>query len=262
MPELFKDVSPDVVQKTEEPVTEAPKVEQSPEDKKLAETFQRISKQEAHLKSERQKIEEARKAFESDKEKAEKYSSLTGKDPFEILEHFGISYEKLLEADKARANPIDPTVKRALDEVQQLKSSLNLKEEEAAKERRTRAELQIKADIAKTIKENDFDVIELVGAQDSVLEYMEEMYSQTGEIPDHKEACQVVANSILEQYQKLSSSKLIKAKEIPAPEAETKQAASQTISQKMGQSTVSKPKVLSESERFQAALQALKAANG
>ncbi len=101
-------------------------------------------------------------------------------------------------------------LKKALDEVQKLKSSLTLKEEEALKEKRTRAEVQIKADIARTIKEHEFDVIELAGAEQSVLDYMEEMYSQTGEIPDHKDACQAVADNIVQQYQKLSQSKLVK----------------------------------------------------
>lgn len=236
-----------------------PIVEKSPEDIKLAETFQRINKQETHLKSERQKIDEARKAFEAEKAKAEKYSSLEGKDPFEILEHFGISYERLLEADKAKRNPIAPEVKKALDRVSELESKILSKEEEATKERRAKAELQIKADIQKTIKDNEFDILEIAGAEQSVVEYMEEIYNQTGEIIDYKDACQAVAENLAEQYHKLSKSKFVQPK-VSAPVIEEEKApTAMTLTNKMVQSIPTKPKILNEAERMKAALQALNA---
>ena len=252
---LFTDISPKEVV-TPEAITP----EQSPQDKKLAETFQRIAKQESHVKAERAKIDEARKAFETEKAKADKYSSLEGKNPFDILEHFGISYDKLLEADKERRNPMDPNVRKALQEVEALKSQLSTKDEEATQERRSKAELQIKAEIARTIKDNEFDVIEVMGAESAVMEYMEEIYSQTQEIPDYKEACQAVADSIVEQYHKLSKSKWVQ------PKAEVKEQSiqksipdSKSLSNKMTQSAVANDKPLTEAQRFQAALNALKA---
>jgi len=227
----------------------------SPEDAKLAETFQRITKQEAHLKSERSKIDEARKAFEVDKAKAEKYSQLEGKDPFEILEHFGISYEKLVEADKARRNPLDPNVKKALERVQELESKITSKEQEAADERRSRAELQIKADIQKTIKEHEFDVIEILGAEQAVIDYMEEMYNQTNEIIDYKEACQAVSDSLVEQYNKVSKSKSIRPKSEPElVESAEESKFPKTITHKMAQSTLPRPAKLTEAQRMAEAL--------
>lgn len=228
----------------------------SAEDKKLAETFQRITKQESHIKAERAKIEEARKAFEAEKEKAEKYNSLLNKSPFEILEHFGITYEKLLEADTERHNPVDPNVKKALQAVEELKSQLSTKEEEALRERRTRAELQIKSEISRTIKENDFDVIEKLGAEDAVIEYMEEVYAQTQEIPDYKEACQAINDKIVEQYRKVSNSKWLQQKE-EASEPVAEKTISPTLTNKMTQSSVSRDKPMTETQRFQAALAAL-----
>lgn len=251
---LFTDVSPKSDTNSD---TIAPVI--ATEDTKLAETFQRVAKQEAHIKSERAKIEQARKEFEVEKEKATKYSSLAGKSPFEILEHFGITYDKLLQADKERANPIDPHVKRALQEVEALKNQVSAKEQEAIQERRSRAELQVKSEIAKTIKEHDFDVIEKLGAEDAVMEYMEEMYSQTQEIPDYKEACQAIVDSIVDKYSKLKDSKWMKPQEPvkvePIPQADPKLG----LSNKMTQSATLNDKPLTEAQRFQAALNALKA---
>lgn len=235
---------------------EAVAVEQSPEDKKLAETFQRINKQETHLKSERAKIEEARKAFEADKAKADKYASLQGKNPFEILEHFGITYDQLLKADKEKHNPVDPNVKRALDRVNELESKILSKEDEATKERRARAELQIKADIQKTIKENEYDILEIAGAEQAVIDYMEEIYNQTQEIMDYKEACQAVTDNLVEQYHKLSTSKWVKPKVVETV-IEEKPATAITLTNKSTQAIPTKGKVLNEAERMKAALQAL-----
>lgn len=231
-------------------------VEVTPQDAKLAETFQRITKQETHLKNERAKIEEARKAFEADKAKAEKYSQLEGKDPFEILEHFGITYEKLLEADKNKRTPIDPNVKKALERVQELESKIVSKEEQMEAERRSRAELQIKADIQKTIKEHDFDVIEILGAEQAVIDYMEEMYNQTNEIIEYKDACQAITDSLVEQYNKVGKSRFLsKLKSEPevSETAETKPK-SQSITHKMAQSTLPRPAKLSETQRMAEAL--------
>jgi len=259
MSELFTQINEPIATNHDTITTQSPQHEAiSDSDKKLADTFQRINKQETHLKSERVKIEEARKAFESEKEKAERYKSLEGKSPFEILEHFGITYDKLLEADKERHNPIDPAVRKALEKVEQLESKLNTKDEEATRERRTRAEIQMKADIAKTIKEHEFDVIETMNAESVVVEYMEEIYSQTGEIPDYKEACQAVTDNIVEQYHKLSKSKWVKPKEESIKES-IPEIIPKTLANKMTQSNDTKPKILNEAERMKAALQALHA---
>lgn len=238
-------------------VAEAIPAEQSPQDAKLAETFQRITKQETHLKNERAKIEEARRSFEAEKEKAERYRSLEGKNPFEILEHFGITYDKLLQADKERANPVDPNVKKALEKVQELESKLISKEEQAANERRSSAEMHIKSEIQKTIREHEFDMIEILGAEQAVIDYMEEMYDQTNEIIDYKVACQAITDNLVEQYNKLSKSKWVRPKEEPEvleSAAEQTKPRTATLTQKMSQSSTTKPKVLSDAQRMAEAL--------
>lgn len=231
-----------------------------PKPDKLAETFQRISKQESFVKAERAKIEEARKAFEADKSDIEKYRSLKDKNPFEILEHFGISYDRLLQADKERNNPIDPNVRKALDAVEQLKSELNSEKEKVVQERRSKAEIQLQTSIAETIKTNDYDLIEKLDAKDAVREYMEEIYATTGEICDVKDACEAVTQHLADRILAAKDSKWLKPKELPKeeePKVESKKA--ETITNKMVQSSVGNTKPLSEDERIKAALQAMMA---
>lgn len=245
---------PDLIDKVDSVVTETvPKEPEVSADAKLEDTFKRITKQETHIKAERAKIDEARKAFEVDKAKADRYSSLEGKNPFEILEHFGITYDKLLEADKSRRSPVDPMVKRALDSVEQLKSELSLEKEKTVAERRSKAEVQLMANIDKTIKEHEFDVIEHLGAQDTVREYMEEMYSLTGEIPDYKEACQAITDDIVAKYQKISGSKWLKPKEEPVKE-DIFTPTPKTLTNKMTQTSVSNDKPMTDMERMKAAI--------
>jgi DNA-binding protein H-NS len=254
-------MSEQVVESTVTETPEAIKAPESPQESNLSDTFQRIAKQESFVKSERAKIEEARKAFEADKEDISKYRSLKEKNPFEILEHFGISYDKLLQADKDRQNPIDPMVKKALDAVEQLKGELNSEKEKVVQERRSKAEIKLQADIAQVIKTHEFDLIEKLEAKDSVREYMEEMYATTGEIPDVKEACEAVTERLAARFMSVKDSKWLKPKEAPVPErateSNTETQKNHTISNKMTQSSVGTDKPMTESERFKAALQAM-----
>lgn len=232
-------------------------VPEIPQEPKLADTFARIAKQESFVKAERAKIEEARKAFEADKEDVTKYRSLKGKDPFEILEHFGISYDKLIEADKSRRNPVDPMVKKALEAVEQLKGELHSEKEKAAQERRSKAEVQLQASIAETIKAHEFDLIEKLDAHNDVREWMEDAYATTGEIPDVKQACEAVTEKLIAKFSKVKDSKWLAPKE--TPKEEPKEEAPQTISNKMVQSSVGTDKPMTEAERIKAAIAALSA---
>lgn len=240
-------------------------IEQSPEVKPevkkenpLAEQFQRIAKQEKHMADERKKIEEAKKALESEKQMADHYKSLKGKNPFEILEHFGITYEKLLEADKERNSPIDPAVKKALEKVQELESKMSLKEREAEEARIAKAEIQLKADIDAEIKANDYDLIEKLDAKDAVKEFMEEMYNQTGEIPTIKEACDAVTQYLVEKYSAIKDSKWLKPKEEPKIEtSEVKKPIA--INNKMTQTSDHTTKPMTDTERLQHAIQVMAA---
>jgi len=220
----------------------------------LAEQFQRIAKQEKFVAAERQKIEEAKKVLETEKQFAESYKSLKGKNPFEILEHFGITYEQLLEADKARNNPIDPVAKKALEKIQELEQKMTEKEKEAEKARIAKVEMQLKADIENEIKVGEYDIIEVLDAKDAVKEYMEEMYETTGEIPTIKEACEAVTNYLVDKVSKAQQSKWLKPKEEPKVEVKSETPKPEVISNKMTQTSTIANRPMTEAERLAAAV--------
>lgn len=222
------------------------------------EQFSRIAKQEKFVADERKKIEEAKKAFEADKQEVLKYRGLKGKDPFEILEHFGISYDQLVEADKnRRTTPMDPMAKKALETVEQLRTQLEKKEREAENEKLSRAEIKLMSEISTTIRTHEYDLIEKLGEENAVREYMEEIFAQTGEIPDIKEACDAITESLVAKISAVKESKWLKPKEV-TPEPVVAEIAP-TLSNKMVQSTTAKDKVMTEAERLKAAIEAMNA---
>lgn len=226
----------------------------------LAEQFSRIAKQEKFVSEERRKIEEAKKAFEADKHEVEKYRTLKGKDPFEILEHFGITYDQLVEADQSRrTTPVDPVAKKALETVEKLRMQLESKEQEAEKAKLSRAEIKLMSDIENVIKTNEYDLIDKLGEQTAVREYMEEMYSQTGEIPDIKEACEVITEHLVAKFSAVKDSKWLRPKEVAPVEVDQAPKKVDTLSNKMVQSSVSADKPMTEQERLKAAITAMNA---
>lgn len=155
---------------------------------------------------------------------------------------------------------MDPAAKKALETVEQLRMELQNKEKEATKERHSRAEIQLMASIDSAIKENEYDLIEHLGEQSAVREYMEEMYAQTGEIPDVKDACEAITNHLVEQFSRVKDSKWLKPKEPVEEVKEVEQTPKNvhTISNKLTQSTQGKDRPLTAAERMAAAIAVMK----
>lgn len=243
-----------------EEVSSKPEEVAPPKEDKFNETFQRIAKQERHLSEERKKIEEARKAFEQDRADVEAYRNLKklkDADPFEVLNQLGLSYDQLTQLAIEKAKPSDPLAKKALEEVQKLQNELQSAKQKEQQERFAKAELQLMTEITKVAKESEYDVIEKLGAHSTVREYMEEMYAQTGEIPNIKDACQAVTDHIASLYQKISDSKWVKPKEEPKPVAKEPVPAKESLSNKLTQTTAFHDKPLTEAERLKAAARAM-----
>lgn len=233
---------------------------ESPQPNPLAEQFSRVVKQEKYVAEERKKIEEAKKAFEADKFEVEMYRSLKGKNPFEILKHFDIGYDQLLAADKERASPVDPTTKRALEIAESSRAEVRQLKEDAERNRLSRAEIELKSMIDGAIKTHEFDLIEKLGEQDSVRDYMDEMYRQTKEIPDVKEACEAVTDFLIAKFEAVKDSKWLKPKApVEEPRADPVPKSAAILSNKMTQSTVGKDRPMSDHERMKAAIAAMDA---
>lgn len=221
--------------------------------------FQRLSEQEKGVRSERERLRALNSELEQAKKDAKAYQELKNKNPFEILAHFGVTDEKIIEADQLRQDPVAKLKKEALEEVNKLRNEIMTEKEKAQQERLARAEIELRSQIDTTIKEKEFDLIEKLDAQDSVKDYMEEMYAQTGEIPEVSDACQAVLDHIIAKYRSVENSKWLTKKQA----AEITKAADtiknvDTLSNKMVQTTetVAPNRLLSDEELSAAARKA------
>lgn len=243
------------VEVKEEPVVE-PKAEEVPVDK-FAEQFQRLSKQEKHISEQRKQIEEARKQFESEKALADEMKQLRelkSADPIAALERLGLSIEEINQALQLKSQPLDPLAKKVKYLEDQLLNDQRARqkaEESAHAARMEHAKATLTNEIHKTIESEGFDLIPTLNMQDQVIDYMEDMYKETGKVPSVKEACLEVTNYILDMYNKASTSKWVnKSKVESKPVQDTK---SQTVSNKLAQSVIGADKPMTEAERLKAA---------
>lgn len=142
------------------------------------------------------------------------------------------------------------------------KLRLELEEEKskAEKEKLAKTEALLQTEIAKTVKENDFDIIEKLNLHDNVRHEMEKMFAENQEIPDIKVACEKVIENIFAQYQKIKDSKWLRPKEEPKKEEvieSVKASNTEAITNKMSQSNASTKKPMTEAERIKAAIKAM-----
>lgn len=170
----------------------------------------------------------------------------------------------MVEADRNRNTPVDPIAKKALETVEKLQLELHTKDQEAQKERMSRAEVKLMSDIDNTIKTDGYDLIEMLGEQSAVREYMEEVYAQTGTIPEVKDACDAVTTHLVDQYSRVKDSKWLKPKEIIEEKeisnsSTEKPKKTETLTNKMIQSTVGTNKPMNDQERLKAAIIAMEA---
>lgn len=156
---------------------------------------------------------------------------------------------------------MDPMARKALETVEQLRKELESKDKEAQNEKLSRAEIKLMSDISTAIRTHEYDLIEKLGEETAVREFMEEMYAQTGEIPDIKDACDAITESLVAKISAVKDSKWLKPKEVAveAPVVDETPKNVHTLSNKLTQSTTAKDKAMTESERIKAAIEAMNA---
>lgn len=249
-PELPKTAEPVV---TTEENTSQPVVED-----KSAEAFKRLGKQESHLRDERTKLETMKKSLERERQDIEQFHNLqrlTKENPLKALEALGLSYEGITEHVRQLQNPIDPTLRRTLNEVEALKADIQAGKDRDANERVAKAEKYLSEQIDTHLAMPEYDLIASVDAKQAVREFMETIYNETGEIPPVKDACEAVADYIVQTYSKINNHSRFQPKEEVAVEKEgvTKKE-TKTLSNKMISSVATSDKPMTEQERIQAAI--------
>jgi len=224
--------------------------------------FERISKQEKHNSEIRKQLDEKRKAFEVDKADLEKYRQFDKElkaDPLSVLEKLGLPLDRIQQLAQQRNVPQNPEARQAIELAKRLEKQLSDRDEKEKQEKLSREEVKLNASIAETIKADNFDILEHLEMQNTVREYMEAYYDETGEIVSIKDACQAVADELSEKLMKVKDSRFLKPKEVvsePVPEV-LKSAEPKTLSNKMTQTSEKVGRSVSDTDRMKEALRIL-----
>lgn len=234
------------------------KVSQSDTKEDFKLNFKRIAEQDKMNRDARKTLEDSRKLLDKDKDELERYRAFDRQlkdDPLTVLEKLGLPYDRIQQLATQRNQNLDPKVLEARLK-EEIKKEFNQRDEEIKKERYSLEELKLQSRISETVKQHEFDLIETFGAESAVREFMEEVYNESGQIPDIKTACEAVMEDLVEKASRVSTSKWLKKteekviKELIQEEKKTK-----TLSNKMTQSSTPKvTKFMSEEERMQAAM--------
>lgn len=217
--------------KAPEPAKEEPKKKDP-----MSSRFAALSRKEKEIQEERKRIESERQAFESErKEYQEKLSSaskaqdllkMAKDDPLGFIRETGVSFEKLADAmlNDDGTLKTQSELSRVKAEVQEQIEALKKEREEDKKsaqkqeeERKLREQEQYivqqveqyKAHTNKVIQENPetYELILANNAQDSVWSVIESYFYETGEILEPQAAAEQVEEYLLQQAQKLLTTK-------------------------------------------------------
>lgn len=241
-------------------VNEAEKVAQTPvTEDKFKENFERIAKQEKFQAEQRKRLEADRLSMDKDRESLSNYQkiqALKSEDPLKALELLGLSLDEVVKAANNPKN-IDPVAKKALEAVEKLQAELAEEKEKAYKQKLTKVEQELTANIDSEIKAGEYDLIEQLNLSHTVREYMEEIFDKTGEIVDIKDACSYVNNYLASNIKKVLGSKWLKEQEKKVEEVIVQPTAKPTLTNKMTSEAPKTKKLMSEDERMAEAIKAL-----
>lgn len=250
-----------VPQTESQTVSETVKPEVTPvvEDK-FKENFERIAKQEKFQAEQRKKLEAERLSLDQERAELAEYKrikALKSEDPLKVLETLGLSLDEVVKAANNPRN-IDPVAKKALEAVEKLQAELAEERDKAHKQKLTKVEQELTANIQSEIKAGEYDLIEQLNLSHTVREYMEEIYNKTGEIVDIKEACGYVNNYLADNIKKVLNSKWLKETEKKIEEVQpTKVEPKTTLTNKMTSEAPKTKKLMTDEERMQEAIKAL-----
>lgn len=212
----------------------------------FASNFANIIKQEKHNTEIRKKLEEERRKIEQDRKDLEAFKSVTS-NAINQVPHS------------------QPEVKDAFRAIEQLKAELREKQEEDLNRKYADKEKQLDEQIAHTVKNKEFDIIEKLGLYTDVKNKLFELHKKSGTTPTIEEACELVADEISEKYSRIKDSKFLKPREARSEASRASEPAStgikSVLTNKMVQNpSISKPKT--DDERLKAADAWLKASKG
>ena len=228
---------------------------------KFKENFDRIAKQEKFQQETRKRLEAERIQLEQERSELSEYKKikqLKSEDPMEVLKLLGLSVDDVVKAANNPKN-IDPVAAKALEAVEKLQAELKAERDAAHKQKLTKIEQELTANIEAEIKTGEYDLIEQLELSHTVREYMEEIYDKTGEITDIKEACKEVNEYLANNIKKVLGSKWLKPTEVEKlVESVKEDKPKTTLTNKMVTEAPKTKKLMNDAEREQAAIEAMR----
>lgn len=252
----------------EEEDSEEEAKEEKYDSRKLKESFDRAAKHERYISKLRKELEDTKKKYETEEKELLKFREIERalkEEPLEMLERLGFTSAKLNQLFQERSDPRSIETRKLRAELEEIRRETRemakLKEEQELQQARA----QLSRHINKEIEQKEFDIISLLGAENTVLEYIEAYHEETGDLPDITEACEVIAKELHSKISKTSESKYLKKLknqkaeyEDEDEEEEEEVLPKRTLTNKMTQSTSKVPKKKGPDDSFHEAVAFLK----
>jgi hypothetical protein len=221
--------------------------------------FAALARQQKAFRQQQKAFEEQRKAFETEKsarqaeiEQAMSWKTRLTQDPLSVIQEAGLSYDQLTNAILNQPSPQDLQFQKLQQELQALKASQEqslTKIEQAQKQQYEEAKNQIRNDVSSLVDADEsFETIKAMNAQEAVVELIEQIYNQEGNLLSIEEAAKEIEEHLVEEAMKLAQLKKIKSKILPpqpqvlegtqeaAPQQQPQKPLMNTLSNRMVQS--------------------------
>lgn len=237
--------------------------------------FAAIARKEREILKRQQELKTEREAFLAEKARIDELSkssqsveSLFKTDPVAAMEKYGWSYDKLTNFVLGKGAPTPEMIAEQIidKKLGEFKTESQKKEEARLEAEKKKAQEDIdstltwfKGQISEFVQANpdDCELITSSGAEELVLQVIQEHFEQTKRVLSVKEAASWTERYLEGEVDKLLSTKKVKAKATPQPKEESKSsqnAQSRTLTNQHTTSAVTAPKAMSREERIKRAL--------
>lgn len=253
-------------------IVDAAKINEStpPKEEPISPKFAALAQKERQLRSQMKSLkarEDALKAQESAKSSGPDYRDTlrarAAQDPYGALEELGINHEQLTNLLLNPPSPVDHTVLKLQEEIKALRAAT----EKTSADMQTREQQQyeqavnqIRNDVKLLVDANEaYETVKEMGAQDAVVNLIEETFKSEGRIMTADEAAQEVEDYLLDEAMRVAGMRKVQARLRPPeqvtqgavemPQGQRSPQAPQGLTNLNNQATSSPTPPLSEKDR-------------
>jgi len=214
----------EISQTTEPPITDTSDINESAvasseEIKPLSPQYAALVKEKRALQMERAKLEQERKAFDSqgtDTKSAQELVERLKTNPLSVLQEHGVTYDKLTEDLLAESGDNSGQISRLEAKIKSLEEGLQ-NQNKSLTDRDAQAEQQVLSHIRKdtdrlVASDDNYEMIRIEKAQGAVVKLMHAHWKETGDMMDLTQALQLVEDQLIEENLARAQSKKIQSR--------------------------------------------------